>query len=315
MGKQKLIAVVGPTASGKTGLSVALASHFNAEILSADSMQIYREMQIGTAKPTLEERRGVPHHLMGHVGVEETYNVAGYVQDARAVLDEMDRRNCLPVLCGGTGLYLDHLLSNTEFFDIPVPEAIRKKYQTMAKESGSEALYALLTERDPVLAEKLHPHDEKRIIRGLEVLDSTGRKLSDFQKESHRESPYEVLWIGLNFRDRSKLYERINLRVDQMERDGLLDEVRHLMTHYHLSPTARAAIGYKEIIDAIECEGSISEALDLVKQKSRNYAKRQLTWFGRNKEIRWFYRDECSEAELLSQAMEYCETFLKGGSE
>ncbi len=315
MGKQKIIAVVGPTASGKTGLSVALASHFGAEIISADSMQIYREMQIGTAKPTMEERCGVPHHLMGHISVEETYNVASYAQDAKAVLDEMSERGCLPILCGGTGLYLDHLLGNTDFFDIPIREAVREKYQRMAKESGGEALYELLMQKDSVLAEKLHPHDEKRIIRGLEVLESTGRKLSDFQKESHRESPYDVLWIGLNFRDRNKLYERINLRVDLMEKDGLLDEVQHLKANFALSSTARAAIGYKEIIDALECNGTIRDALELVKQKSRNYAKRQLTWFGRNKEIHWLYRDECSEEELLNQAIEYCETFLKGGDE
>ncbi len=312
---QKIIAVVGPTASGKTGLSVALAAHFGGEVVSADSMQIYREMSIGTAKPSMEERLGVPHHLMGHVSVEETYNVATYVQDAKLVLEDLAQRCCVPILCGGTGLYIDHLLGNTDFFDIPLQASVREKYQKIAAEQGGEAVYTLLKQKDPALAAKLHPNDEKRVIRGLEVLESTGRRLSELQQESKRSTPYQVLWLGLNFRDRSLLYDRINLRVDMMRDNGLLDEIRGLMRDYKLSATARAAIGYKEVIDAIECGGSIEQALELVKQKSRNYAKRQLTWFGRNKDVRWFYRDELSDEELLSRAIEECTAFLKGGNE
>ncbi len=310
---QKLIAIVGPTASGKTGLSVALAERLGGEILSADSMQIYREMNIGTAKPSLEERRGVPHHLMGHICIEETYNVATYAQDARNILAQMERRNCLPIICGGTGLYIDHLLNNTEFFDIPLTNSVREKYQMMADEQGEEEVYRLLMSKDPALAEKLHPNDLKRVIRGLEVLEITGRRLSDLQVESKRNSPYEVLWIGLNYRDRSLLYDRINLRVDLMKEQGLIEEIRGLMERYRFSATARAAIGYKEIMDAMETDGDIDLALDLVKQKSRNYAKRQLTWFGKNKEINWFYRDEISDADLLDEAIAICEEFLKGG--
>ena len=315
MGKQKMIAVVGPTASGKTGLSVSLAAHFGGEIISADSMQIYREMNIGTAKPTLEERQGIPHHLMGHIGVEDTYNVATYVEDARSVLQSLEKRGVLPILCGGTGLYLDHLLNNTDFFDIPLKESLREKYQELAEKEGAAYLYALLKKVDPVLAQKLHPNDVKRVIRGLEVYESTGRKLSDFQLESKRSSPYDVLWIGLNYRDRQLLYDRIDRRVDLMESEGLLDEIQYLMAHYKLSSTARAAIGYKEVIDALESGGSVAEALSLVKQKSRNYAKRQLTWFHKNEKIHWFYRDELDDDTFLSQAIQCCEKFLEGGNE
>lgn len=312
---QKVIAVVGPTASGKTGLSVALAAHFGCEVVSADSMQIYREMNIGTAKPSMDERLGVPHHLIGHVSVNDTYSVVSYVTDAGFVLADLERRGVVPVLCGGTGLYIDHLLGNTDFFDIPLKETAREKYQNMAKEQGTEALYCLLTDIDPDLAAKLHPNDEKRVIRGLEVYESTGRKLSELQAESKRESPYDVLWIGLNYHDRGLLYDRINRRVDLMVENGLLEEINHLMKNHQLSSTARAAIGYKEIIDAIEADGNIEQALELVKQKSRNYAKRQLTWFGRNKEVHWFYRDELTDEELLKRAIDMCTAFLKGGDE
>ena len=312
---QKIIAIVGPTASGKTGLSVALAKHFGGEVISADSMQIYREMNIGTAKPSKEERQGVPHHLMGHIGINETYNVAAYVRDAKTVLGEMERRQCLPIICGGTGLYMDHLLRNTDFFEIPLRESIREQFSKMAEEQGEDAVYALLQERDPELAKKLHPNDKKRVIRGLEVLEITGKKLSEFQKESKRNSPYRVLWIGLNFRDRQRLYDRINLRVDLMKEQGLIGEIEELANKSSFSSTARAAIGYKEVLDAMESGGDLDLALDLVKQKSRNYAKRQLTWFGRNEEINWLFRDEKSDEDLLTEAIDLCERFLEGGDE
>ncbi len=309
---QNIIAVVGPTASGKTGLSINLAKHFGGEIVSADSMQIYREMNIGTAKPSLDERQGIVHHLMGHLGVEETYNVASYVRDAQKVLKDLEQRGILPILCGGTGLYIDHLLNDTEFFEIPLDSAVRKRYQQMALEDGNEALYELLKKQDPILAKNLHPNDSKRIIRGLEVLEITGRCLSDFQRESRRESPYRVLYIGLNYKDRSLLYERINRRVDLMIEEGLLDEVRRLMKDYCLSDTARAAIGYKELIDCFIAGSDVDTAVELIKQKSRNYAKRQLTWFHRNPAIHWLYGDEMSPEELLANAVKLAEEFLKG---
>ena len=312
---QKIIAIVGPTASGKTDLSVAVASHFKGEIISADSMQIYREMNIGTAKPSKEEQKGIPHHLMGHVSVEDTYNVSSFVQDAGDVLNHLKKEGSLPVICGGTGLYIDHLLGNTDFFDIPLNEAVRVKYQEMAKRDGNEVLYQLLKEKDPVLAEKLHFNDTKRVIRGLEVLEITGKRLSEFQQQSHREAPYRVLWIGLNYRNRQILYDRINLRVDLMIEKGLMEEIHYLTKHHRLSSTARAAIGYKEIIDAVECGGSIEAAVELVKQKSRNYAKRQLTWFGKSPQIHWFYRDELTNEALREQVFKVVSEFLEGGNE
>ncbi len=311
---QKIIAIVGPTASGKTAISLAIAKKFGGEIISADSMQIYREMNIGTAKPSLEERAGIPHHLMGHISVEAVYNVAEYANEARLILDEMDARGCLPIICGGTGLYMDHLLSNTEFFEIPLDEKIRLTYQEMAHQRGNDAVYALLKERDPQLAAHLHPNDSKRVIRGLEVLEITGKRLSELQQESIRESPYEVLYIGLNYHDRQKLYERINLRVDLMIQNGLLDEIEILMKDYNLSATARAAIGYKELMDAIEAGEPITSAIELIKQKSRNYAKRQITWFGKNQKIHWFYRDEMSDEQMLENAFALVDAFLEKGA-
>lgn len=311
---QDIVAIVGPTASGKTALSIAVARHFGGEVVSADSMQIYREMNIGTAKPSMEERQGILHHLMGHCSAEQTYNVASYVADAKDVLYELEQRKVLPILCGGTGLYMDHLLGNTDFFEIPLDAEIRNKYQEMAKKSGNEVVYSLLMQCDPELARKLHPNDSKRVIRGLEVFEITGKKLSDFQKESHRESPYRVLYIGVNFKDRSLLYDRINRRVDLMIQNGLLEEIDDLMKNYHLSDTARSGIGYKELIDAIEAGEQLEPAIDLIKQKSRNYAKRQITWFGRNKAVCWFNRDEFSEDEINTRVFELIENFLEGGN-
>lgn len=310
--KQKVVAVVGPTASGKTSLSLALAKRFAGEIISADSMQVYREMSIGTAKPSMEEREGIRHHLMGHVSVEESYSVAAYVEEAERTLLELQSRNIVPILCGGTGLYIDHLLFHTDFFDIPQDESVRLFYQNISKEYGGNALYTLLKEVDPILADKLHPNDTKRIIRGLEVWKLTGNRLSDYQASSHRESIYDVLWLGLTYDDRNKLYDRIDLRVDQMIQNGLLDEINHLVRAYKLSSTARAAIGYKEIIDAMECNGSLEDAVALVKQKSRNYAKRQLTWFNRNRDIHWFKVDLLDDESLLTQATNLVDVFLKG---
>ncbi len=310
---QKIIAVVGPTASGKTGLSIKLAKAFGGEILSADSMQIYRQMNIGTAKPSVEEQDGVVHHLIGHIDVERSYNVATFVEDARKVLQDLEKRQQLAVLCGGTGMYIDHLLGNTDFFEIPIRDDVRRYFEQIAEQSGNEELYRLLQQGDPALASRLHPNDRKRIIRGLEVLETTGRPLSAFQAESVRQSPYQVLYIGLNYSDRSVLYDRINRRVDQMVEDGLLNEIRDLQENHRLSDTARAAIGYKEILDAMEQQGSIDEALLLVKQKSRNYAKRQLTWFKKNPHIHWFYPDQCDGDELFESACELVRAFLKGG--
>lgn len=309
---QKIIAIVGPTASGKTAFSIALAKRFGGEVVSADSMQIYKEMQIGTAKPDAKERNGVPHHLMGHVGVESTYNVAEYVQDAKEILGSLKERGVVPILCGGTGLYIQHLLESTDFFDIPILEEVRLRFQKMAEERGKDHLFDLLRERDPALAEHLHPNDLKRVIRGLEVFEATGRPLSEFQRESKRQSPYEVLYFGLNYKDRNVLYERIDRRVDLMMEAGLLEEVQELLKGHALSATARAAIGYKELIDAVDGKYSIDEAVDLIKQKSRNYAKRQLSWFRRNAEIHWFYPDERGFEEILKDACEMAEKFLEG---
>ena len=249
---------------------------------------------------------------MGHISVEDSYNVATYVKEARLILEDLKQRDVLPVFCGGTGLYLDHLLSNTDFFDIPFDASIREKYELLVCEKGNDFVYNLLSLKDPKLAKKLHPNDTKRVIRGLEVFDITGKCLSEFQQESHGEPLFDVLYIGLNYKDRSLLYDRINQRVDLMVEQGLINEVHKLKASFALSDTARAAIGYKELLDCMETDVSLDDAIDLIKQKSRNYAKRQQTWFGRNKGIHWFYRDELCDEAIFDQAIELAEHFLKG---
>ncbi len=283
-----IICVVGPTASGKTAFAVRLAQSLGGEVISCDSMQIYRRMDIGTAKPTVEEMAQIPHHMIGIVEPNEDFSVGKYVQMADAVLQDVLARGKTAVICGGTGLYVDSLIAGRSFAPYPATgkrEALEKR----AAEEGIGPLLARLCEVDPASAARLHASDEKRIIRALEVFDETGKTITWHNEQTQKQPPrYTPYWLGLDFADRNVLYSRIDRRVDLMLEAGLLDEIRALVAGgVPESCTAMQAIGYKEYLAALRGESSFGEATALVKQRSRNYAKRQLTWFRRNKAVHW----------------------------
>ena len=288
--KPDILVICGPTASGKTALAVALAQRFGGEVVSADSMQVYRRMDIGTAKPTPEEMGGVPHHMLDVADPEENYSVARYVQEAVPIVDDILARGKLPIIAGGTGLYIDNLAAGREFAPFEPDSGLRETLQQRVKDEGLPALRAQLEQVDPDAAARIHPNDEKRTVRALEVFLSTGKTITRHDRES-REVPdrYTPLTIALNFRERSDLWARIDRRVDEMMARGLEGEVRRLLADgVPRSCTSMQAIGYKELAAAILEGRSISEGAEEVKLRSRQYAKRQLTWFRRNKQAYWF---------------------------
>ncbi len=285
-----VIVICGPTASGKTALAAALARELGGEVVSADSMQVYRRMDIGTAKPTAEEMGDVPHHMIDVADPEENYSVARYVQEAIPVVDGILARGRVPIVAGGTGLYIDNLIAGRQFAPFPAESGLREELQARARREGLAALAAELAQVDPETAARLHPNDEKRIIRALEVWQATGRTLSQHDRESRAVPPrYAALTIGLDFADRADLRARIDRRVDEMMERGLEEEVRGLLAG-GLSPgcTAMQAIGYKELAAALAEGRPAAEGAEEIKLRSRQYAKRQLTWFRRNRDVRWF---------------------------
>lgn len=302
--RKPLLVIVGPTASGKTSLSIHLAKAFNAEIVSADSMQIYRGMNIGTAKPDKEEQQGIPHHMLDIIEVGEEYSVAEYARDARQCINDIHSRGKLPILIGGTGLYVQAIVDNIHFADIPSSDALREELRQKAEAEGNQALWNQLAEVDPKLADKLHPNNQGRIIRGIEVYTLTNKPLSQWQYESRQHpSPYEEYMLGLGHKDRAELYARINLRVELMIEHGLLDEVRWFKEQ-KVSLTARQAIGYKELLGYIDGEESLEQAKERLKQESRRYAKRQLTWMRKEERIHWLYDNQYKTKDNLYQAAE-----------
>lgn len=288
-----ILCVCGPTASGKTGLAAALAKKLDGEVISCDSMQIYRGMDVGTAKPDAAEMDGVPHHLLDVAEPGEDFSVGRYVKLADAAIADIRGRGKTPIVCGGTGLYMDSLVKG-ETFAAPSRPAQREYVEHIAEEKGVAYLYEMLKDADPETAEKLHLSDRKRIIRAMEVFLITGMPLSWHNQQSKQRPPkYEPVWIGLNFRDRAKLYARIDARVDAMLEQGLEAEVRALLDRgVDPKTTAMQAIGYKEMAAALRGECSLPHAVSQIKQASRNYAKRQLTWFRRNEAVHWLYVDE-----------------------
>lgn len=288
--ENRLICICGPTASGKTALSVALAKQLHTEIISADSMQIYRGMDIGTAKPTAEERQGVPHHLLDVCAPGEAFSVARYVELADAAAQDILSRGMVPVVAGGTGLYMDALIECSTFSGDETDLSVREKYQRMAAEQGNEAVHACLAKVDPEGAERLHPNNLKRVIRALEVYEQTGMTIDAFNRLHKRPAPkYAALKIGVCPSERQTLYDRIDRRVDQMLADGLLEETKHLLDRGALTGTAAQAIGYKELLGYLQGEAPLEDCVALLKQRSRNYAKRQLTWLKRDDNIHWIY--------------------------
>ena len=300
--ENRLICICGPTASGKTALSVALAQRLHTEIISADSMQIYRGMDIGTAKPAEAERCGVPHHLLDICDPGEPFSVARYVELADAAAQDILRRGMIPVVAGGTGLYMDALIECSTFTGDETDLSIREKYQRMAAEQGNIAVHECLRRVDPEGAARLHPNNLKRVIRALEVYEQTGMTLDAFNRLHKRPAPkYQAIKIGVCPAERQVLYERIDKRVDQMLADGLLDETRRLLERGALAGTAAQAIGYKELLGFLQGEQPLEECVALLKQRSRNYAKRQLTWLKRDDNIHWIYYNRGEELPLVLQ--------------
>lgn len=288
MSKPKVIVIGGPTASGKTSLSIELAKKINGEIISSDSMQIYKDMTIGTAKPTVEEMDGIPHHLIDFVSPDERYSVADFKRDAESAIEEILSKKKIPIVVGGTGLYIDSLVYGIEYPDIELDEEYRKKLMQEADtEEGLINLYNRAKEIDPEAVQKISSNDKKRITRILEVYNATGKTKTELEKISRMNGvKYDYKVFAINM-DREKLYERINLRVDIMLEQGLIDEVKKLVEKYSNFPTAMQGLGYKEVVEFLNKEISEEEMIDKIKQESRRYAKRQLTWFRKNKEIIW----------------------------
>lgn len=307
----KLLCILGPTASGKTALGVALAKLFNGEVVSADSMQIYRGMDVGTAKPTKEEMDGVVHHMLDICDVSESYSVARYVQEADACVVDIISRGKLPVVVGGTGLYVDALINGREFSAQNDDPELRQRLENKAERDGIDSIREILKEHDPASYERLHPNDKKRIIRAAEVWLSTGKTITEHDRETGALPPkYDAVKIGLNFEDRSQLYSRIDKRVDIMINNGLVEEVRQLLDCGNTG-TALQAIGYKEFSEYLAGQMSLEQACDAVKQSSRRYAKRQLTWLRRDSSIHWITMTEPVDFDaVIKNAADYAKEQL-----
>ena len=287
MKKPTVIVICGPTASGKTALSIELAKRINGEIVSADSMQIYKDMNIGSAKVTVEEMQEIKHYLIDQVYPNERYSVANYKLDAKAAIEEIIGKGKTPIVVGGTGLYIDSLIYEIEYKDIKINEEYRKQLEQIRDEEGLEVLYKKALEIDPKAMEKISSNDFKRITRILEIYEATGKTKTEQEAQSRlNEIPYEYKVFAINY-DREKLYERINKRVDIMMEKGLIEEVKSLLEKYSEFPTAMQGLGYKEVKQYFDGELSKEEMIEKIKQESRRYAKRQFTWFRKNKQTIW----------------------------
>lgn len=309
---KKAIVVVGPTASGKTALGVHICKKFNGEVISCDSMQIYKGMSISTAKPTEEETDGIKHHLIDFIPITQSYSVSDYCKDAQIAFYDVLSRNKLAVFVGGTGLYIDSFLSNTKFLDGASSDVIRDNLKAELDEKGIDKMYEELSFVDPDAASKIHPNNTKRVLRALEVYRATGVTITEQERRSRSEEPLiSPLYIGITYSDREKLYSRINKRVDLMLENGLTDEAKELFSGDY-SSTAVASIGCKEMKPFLDGEKSFEECVEKLKLNTRHYAKRQLTWFRRNDKINWVYPDLCSEEELYNQVDNLIKTYLEG---
>lgn len=286
--KPKVIVIVGPTASGKTALSIELAKKIDGEIISCDSMQIYKDMNIGSAKPTIEEMQGIKHYMIDIAEPTERFSVAEYKKRSEEAIDEILQKGKVPIIVGGTGLYANSLIYNIEYNEIMLDEEYRKNLMKIAEtEDGLATLYEKARSIDPVAMEKISSNDKKRIIRVLEIKHSTGKNKTELELESRKnEVKYEYKVFAINM-PREILYNRINKRVDIMIENGLIDEIENIIEKYKEFPTAMQAIGYKEIVMYLKGELTKQEAIEKIKQESRRYAKRQITWFKKIEDIKW----------------------------
>lgn len=309
MDKKPLIILTGPTAVGKTALSVELAKAVNGEIISADSMQVYRHMDIGTAKITPEEKKGVPHYLIDELDPGEDFNVVLFQQLTKKYMADIYAKGKIPILAGGTGFYIQAVLYDIDFTDNDTDFSYRDQLTALLEEKGADHLYEMLKDKDPESATAIHPNNSKRIIRALEYLRLTGDRISEHNKEQReKESPYNFCYIVLN-KDRAKLYEAINERVDIMLENGLIDEVKKLAAMgYTKDMVSMQGLGYKEILAYLEGEYSLDKAIEILKRDTRHFAKRQLTWFKREKEVLWVDKEKfLSEEELLQHLISVLE--------
>ncbi len=309
MQKIPLIAVVGPTASGKTKLGIELAKAFNGEVVSADSMQVYKGISIASAAPTEKETCGIPHHLVEFLELGSEFSVADYVNLAKEKINEIYSRGKMPILVGGTGLYVNSLIDGIDFssenYDIEIRNRLEKEMEVL----GAEVLLQRLAEIDEETAKKLHPNNRRRILRALEVYETTGITFSKQNEISRVGSEYDAVIIGVTYKDREKLYDRINLRVDNMLNSGLLDETKTTLDLPNRKG-AMQAIGHKELHKYLRGEQTLEEAVEVLKMQTRRYAKRQLTWFNRNEDIHWLYQDS---DDVVNSAIEIVKGALNNG--
>ena len=315
--KIKILAVVGPTASGKTAVSIELARRLGGEVVSCDSMQVYRRMNIGTTKPTAEEMGGIIHHLIDAVEPDEPFSCAEYVTKASEAVKDISARGKLPILCGGTGLYLDRFLCG-EMEETHADESLRASLFAICESKGFEALHERLRSVDPESADAIHPNNIKRVVRALEIYEQTGIPKSEFDRRSQvGESPYEAIVIGLKYPRREVLYERINRRVDIMLEDGLLQETKQLLDEgvFEVNLTAAQAIGYKELLGYLDGRETLTEATENLKTATRRYAKRQLTWFSAKSYVEWVEMETNGALRSLNDVCDEIISRFQGGEE
>ncbi|MBO8177009.1 MAG: tRNA (adenosine(37)-N6)-dimethylallyltransferase MiaA [Bacillus sp. (in: Bacteria)] len=306
--KQKLVVLIGPTAVGKTKLSIELAKRFNGEIISGDSMQIYKGMDIGTAKITKEEMEGIPHHLIDIKEPTESFSVAEFQTLVRDKINEIHNRHHLPMIVGGTGLYIQAVIYDYQFADSPGDENFRNQLEERIKKEGNLSLYEELKRIDPESATSIHPNNVRRVIRALEIFHTTGKTMTEYIRNQQQELLYDVVIIGLTM-EREKLYERINRRVDLMMEQGLLDEVKRLYDAKIRDVQSIQAIGYKELYEYLDGRLSLEEAVEQLKQNSRRYAKRQLTWFRNKMDVHWF---DLTDEALYEKKINEISDFIAG---
>ena len=287
MNKKKVVVICGPTASGKTALSIELAKKIGGEVVSCDSMQIYKDMDIGTAKPTIEEMQGIKHYMIDILSPDERYSVADYKVQAKKAIREIIEKGKTPIVVGGTGLYVDSLIYEIEYPNIQFDEKYRAKLEKQVEEKGLEELYKKAEEIDPEAIQKISKNDKKRILRILEIYHATGKNKTEQEKKSREKKPeFDYLVYGLNM-PREKLYKKIDLRVDVMIKQGLIEEVKKVYKKYRKFPTAMQGLGYKEVVEYLNNNLTKEEMIDKIKQETRRYAKRQMTWFRKNKQTIW----------------------------
>ena len=298
--KPKVVVIVGPTASGKTAVSIELAKKINGEIISADSMQIYKYMDIGTAKPTLDEMQGIKHYMLDVVMPDETFNVAKYKSMAESAIEEILKKGKVPIIVGGTGLYVNTLVDGIEFADVPGDEEYRNELIEKGYREGAMSIYKELEKVDSESAKKIDPNNIRRVARALEIYKVTGKTKTQLDIESRKEVKYDYRLFGMEW-DRETLYNRIDLRVDKMIEAGLIDEVRNVTEKFTISNTAVQGLGYKGVIEFLNGNISYEEMIEKLKLETRHYAKRQLTWFRRDKRIKWIKPDENATCVIINE--------------